>query len=356
MIQRLCVQGFQSLSAVDIELGQFTVLVGPSNSGKSAIRRAIQALVSNDPPAGRLREGASQIVVSLVVDGTIVNFVKGKKTTSYTVGDEAIDKPGASCPPAVTELLRLDEVNFAGQFDQPYLLAETPSAVARALGELTNITVLFEGIREATRRQRAATQEGNTLGNQAQALTEQIQGYADLPAEQAKLEAASAALTTAAQSDADARLLYAAAQHAQELSEAVASVSATLATQPDWDALEGTITAVETLMAERELWRTALARATSLAADICSAEQALGDGPNALVDWDATFTQLEANERLATNLTHDAGRARELAAEISHAEARMNPADHELAAQAELAAIKVCPLCEQPIEGDLCSV
>ena len=47
MIERVHIQGFQSLADVDLELGGFTVIQGKSNSGKSAFIRALRAVVTN---------------------------------------------------------------------------------------------------------------------------------------------------------------------------------------------------------------------------------------------------------------------------------------------------------------------
>src|SRR5256885_17256073 len=99
MIERLCVRGFQSLDSIDIELGRFTVLVGPTNSGKSAIRRAIEALVHNDPATGRLREGSTYFGIQLTLEqGAVVELWKGGKRNSYVVGGTEIAKPRATCP------------------------------------------------------------------------------------------------------------------------------------------------------------------------------------------------------------------------------------------------------------------
>lgn len=44
--QSIRVQGFQSLYDVSLDLGGFTVIVGPSSSGKSAFIRSVKAVTT----------------------------------------------------------------------------------------------------------------------------------------------------------------------------------------------------------------------------------------------------------------------------------------------------------------------
>lgn len=176
MIKQLSVRNFQSLREVDIELGGFTVIVGPSSSGKSAILRAARALVSNAKGASFITTGATQTRIAVVLDdGIEVELMRGKEN-SYAIGEYLQEdrEPGAvlsftklagAVPPEVSNVLRMQPVkassiNFAGQFDRPYLLDDSGAEVARTLGELTNVTILFEAAREANRMRLA---HGNNL-------------------------------------------------------------------------------------------------------------------------------------------------------------------------------------------------
>jgi hypothetical protein len=66
-------------------------------------------------------------------------------TTEFT-------KLAGKVPEQVQSLLALSELNFAGQFDRPFLLTETAGEVARVLGRLTNVSLIFAAAREASRR------------------------------------------------------------------------------------------------------------------------------------------------------------------------------------------------------------
>jgi exonuclease SbcC len=161
MLTHLKVTNFQSLKNVDLELGTFTVIVGPSSSGKSALIRAFKALASNVRGTNMITRGEKAMVVSATTDTHVITLERLERAGSYRVasseGSLTFTKLAGEVPPLVTKALRIDpvldgnSVNFASQFDKPYLLDESGALVARVLGELTNVTVIFEAVRQANR-------------------------------------------------------------------------------------------------------------------------------------------------------------------------------------------------------------
>lgn len=165
---RLTVTNFQSLKNVDLELGLFTVIVGPSSSGKSALIRAVKALTSNVRGNNVITRGQKAMAITGRTETHTVTLERSERTAAYRIssddGNQTFTKLAAGVPDQVSQALRIEpvtdtgSVNFAGQFDKPYLLDETGSAVARVLGELTNVNTLFEAVRAANRiRQHAAS-------------------------------------------------------------------------------------------------------------------------------------------------------------------------------------------------------
>jgi chromosome segregation ATPase len=167
-LTRLTVTNFQSLKNVDLELGLFTVIVGPSSSGKSALIRAVKALASNVRGSGVITRGQKAMAITGRTETHTVTLERSDRTASYKItgegGNLTFTKLAAGVPEQVTAALRIEpvteagSVNFASQFDKPYLLDESGSTVARVLGELTNVNALFEAVRVANRvRQNAAS-------------------------------------------------------------------------------------------------------------------------------------------------------------------------------------------------------
>lgn len=162
MINSLDVRNFQSLRTVHLDLGPFTVIVGDSNCGKSALVRSIQALASNVRGSSIVTHGYKLASVSAVTDSATVTFVKGDGQGCYRLaeagGEKEFTKLAGEVPAQVSEALELDPVkegmslNFAPQHEPPFLLTSSGSVVARTLGELTKVSTVLEAVREANRR------------------------------------------------------------------------------------------------------------------------------------------------------------------------------------------------------------
>lgn len=142
MIKKITLINFQSHSETHIVLNDnMTVIIGASDSGKSAIRRAVQALSRKSP--FYLRYGTDEGRVTIEFDDCIVSRVyKRVKTTKcpackeplgdnkrvcgecgtlipdkpaadyYMVDDQKFDKFGMQLPPMIAEKIRICDVMF----------------------------------------------------------------------------------------------------------------------------------------------------------------------------------------------------------------------------------------------------
>jgi DNA repair protein SbcC/Rad50 len=198
VIESVKITNFQSLNNVEIELGKFTVIVGPSSSGKSALTRAIKAVALNALDSDYITRGTKHSAVSIKTEQSTVTIERETGGSSVyqiaKVGSEEsrYSKLNRQVPAQITEALgispgtkEVDSIHFAGQFDTPYLLKEGSSSVARVLGELTNVSTIFSAVREASKRAKAASGIVNLRKKDQQKLLDQVADYSQL-APQAK--------------------------------------------------------------------------------------------------------------------------------------------------------------------------
>lgn len=192
MIRRISVRNWQSLKSVDLDLERFTVIVGPSSSGKSALIRAFKAVASNVSGTGHITRGEKAAAITVDTGEFVVTLEHNRGAWMYRVagreGEEEFTKLNRAVPEAVTGALRMSPVpaggvsiNFAGQFDAPFLLRESGSTVARVLGELTHVDRILEAVREANRRKSGYSATLRTRESDLVSLTEQAKRFADLP-------------------------------------------------------------------------------------------------------------------------------------------------------------------------------
>jgi DNA repair protein SbcC/Rad50 len=190
---RLEVVDYQSLKRVSLPLGGVTVVTGPTGSGKSAFRRAFQLLAFNARGAGaHVRRGARRCAIALVEsDGQVSRAVLLRRGAKSTAGDfyrlltegpdgkaaQEFTKLAGKVPDEIAAVLRLGQVNFAGQIDAPYLLAESGAEAARVLGELTNVSMVFAAAAEAGRRGKQLARDARGAQARLAGLREQAAAY-----------------------------------------------------------------------------------------------------------------------------------------------------------------------------------
>lgn len=197
---RIRIQNFQSLHDVDLELGKLTVVVGASNSGKSALLRALRTLMQNAPSPSFVTHGKSVSVIATdFEEGYTLALERGKALATYRVThpapDTAVDeypKSGTKLPDVLRSLVRpLEEegqlLQYAGQFDRPYLLDAPTTKVAQVLGELTNIVILHDAVREANRRRLERSSKLKVRTKDRDELKEKVTKYHALPKRVARL-------------------------------------------------------------------------------------------------------------------------------------------------------------------------
>jgi DNA repair ATPase RecN len=187
---RVRVRDFQSVADTGIDLGRFTVLLGPSNSGKSAFLRGLRACLRNTIIPGNVRQGTSRALITAWFDDGAVEIERGKSLSIYRLTRDTVEtftKSGRTVPDDVAAFIALPSIadvdaTFAFQFDKPFLLAEPGSQVAGVLGSLTNVALLHAAVREANRRRSEASHLIRTRTADLAEHTTRLATYDDLPA------------------------------------------------------------------------------------------------------------------------------------------------------------------------------
>jgi exonuclease SbcC len=152
---KLKLKNFQSAEDCELEIPEksFTCLVGPTNIGKSAIRRALECVLYNKSEISYIRTGNNQCEVELTFeDGTHIKWVRDKKTAYYEVNGESFSKLGGSVPDVLIkkgfrELSLSKEklaVQVAHQFENIFLLNQPGSKITEVLSNLGNLNRIIE--------------------------------------------------------------------------------------------------------------------------------------------------------------------------------------------------------------------
>lgn len=141
MIKQLNISNFQSHPETQLTFSPgVNVIVGTSDSGKSAILRSLLWVLTNRPLGNSfIRKGTNKVKVQVETDtGTVVR-VKGGKDNCYQIGDDILTAMGSDVPAQVTDLLGLEDVNLQRQFDGFFLLMDSPGKIATAVNAVTQL-------------------------------------------------------------------------------------------------------------------------------------------------------------------------------------------------------------------------
>lgn len=209
MLKRIKIEKFQSLESVDLPLGPLTVIVGPTNSGKSAFVRAVTSLGRNSVPATTgVRVGSKAYSVTAdFAEGASVSIERGTSLSRYKTwtqdGEDTYEKAGQTVPAGIAEVLRFAmaedaDLAFSTQHDGPFMMSANGSSVARVLGSLTAATLLHDAVKEANRRKLSHDRQAKTREEDADALATRARGMGGLKERVKALAEARAALDAVA--------------------------------------------------------------------------------------------------------------------------------------------------------------
>ena len=143
MIQRIEIENFQSHAHTVVEFSDgLNVIAGRSDSGKSAIIRALRWVLANEPSGDSFRSywgGATRVRLEFVgLDGKphVVERVRDDSRNVYIVDGVELAGFGKSVPAEITELLPFDELNLQRQFDAPFVLSATPTELGKTISRM----------------------------------------------------------------------------------------------------------------------------------------------------------------------------------------------------------------------------
>jgi len=138
------VRNFQKHTRLRISFDdQITAIVGPTNTGKSSVIRAIAWLVFNRPTGTSfIRHGEDSCDVRLRTDDLSIRRVRDKKTNAYVQDGEKLKAIGSSIPESVQRSLRLSDLNFQFQHDAPFWFSLPATEVSKRLNEIVDLSTI----------------------------------------------------------------------------------------------------------------------------------------------------------------------------------------------------------------------
>lgn len=207
-VASLLLENFQSHRYTEISfVSGMNVFVGPSDSGKSAILRALRWVLFNQPRGSEyIRVGADHCRVTLTMnDGVKIIRERSSSTNRYILinpeGEKQIFEGfGSGVPQEILDShgmhpLKLDQdwelpIQFGSQLEAPFLLSETGSIKAKTIGRVSGAHLIDLALNQAVSDRRALTAKIKNAEEQAQQLQQDLESYKELDQMKEKLERA----------------------------------------------------------------------------------------------------------------------------------------------------------------------
>ena len=169
------VRDFNCIENIGLEFKPgFTILQGPSNSGKSSVIKAIENTIFNQSGTTNIRQGQNNYSVGIKHNGHTVSLIKGK-SSKYKVDDEIYEKFGVNQLPEVADALNIREtilggekvrLNFSRQMSYPFLLDKTPGQLYRFIVDSSESESLSNVLKDISKDIKDL--EKNVVQNEAQ--------------------------------------------------------------------------------------------------------------------------------------------------------------------------------------------
>jgi len=176
---KLTGRNFQPWDEFSMVIEGLTLIVGPSNRGKSSVFRSLKGALRNDLPAGFVKDGQpGPLEVTVETDGHVIRATRPRKGSSKYVVDGS---PFASLQlkvPEPVEKLRFGEVQVGGTTIDPIFSEQNraqflidperwkPNEVNAVLGAFSSTEKLDAGKKEANLRITQRNAEAKTLAEE----------------------------------------------------------------------------------------------------------------------------------------------------------------------------------------------
>lgn len=139
MIQSLEVDNFQSHKHTELVFHKgVNVIVGPSDSGKSAVLRSLKYLLFSKPTGDAFRsKWGGDTKVKVVIDNHTVSRIKAKDNM-YVLDGSEFKAVKSDVPKEIQDVLNVSDLNLQQQIDGPFLINKTPGEVAKFFNHIAN--------------------------------------------------------------------------------------------------------------------------------------------------------------------------------------------------------------------------
>jgi exonuclease SbcC len=152
MIQSLTLANIQNHTSTKLHFSPgVNYITGPSDNGKTTVVRAIRWVAFNRPAGDVLIQTGSEggsVIIQLDRRCRIVRE-KNKKVNGYRINRETYKAIALNVPEEISKALNMNDINIQGQFDNFFLLQDTPGSVSQKFNAIVGLDLIDVVLKKA---------------------------------------------------------------------------------------------------------------------------------------------------------------------------------------------------------------
>jgi exonuclease SbcC len=152
MIKEISLTNVQSHKHSTLKLSKgINVIIGPSDSGKSAIIRTLDWLLFGGSNNGLQRTGEKEFSASVLLsEGTLIERIKSSTKNFYKIDEEEYAAFRTSVPEEVFNVLKMDrEINLQTQHDPIFMLMQSAGKNGSMISEHAGLSIVETSVKKA---------------------------------------------------------------------------------------------------------------------------------------------------------------------------------------------------------------
>jgi len=187
MIKELTVNNFQSHKQSSLTFSNgVNVIIGPSDSGKTAILRALNWVLWNRPLGNAFcsywgGETSAKIKLS---DGPLIVRKRNENMNGYLLkdknGTQKFEAIKTDIPEEISKALNLTSINVQQQLDSPFLLDDSPGEVAHHFNSIAHLDMIDSSTKKIMEEKRALDWKIKLNLQEQETKEEQLQKFENL--------------------------------------------------------------------------------------------------------------------------------------------------------------------------------
>ncbi|WP_300410540.1 AAA family ATPase [Lagierella sp.] len=205
-IHSVTIENFQSHDLTSLEFDKnVNVIIGPSDSGKTAVFRALKWVFFNEPSGTDIiKKGKTEAIVTVnLSNGFSIVRGRSKSKNYYEIvsPDKKIERYegfGVNVPQEVIDVSGINKIdlgnnnkislNFAEQLESPFLITETPSVKANAVGRLAGVDKIDKALNRLSKDMHELNSNRKTLEKELNNQIKLLEKFDYLNAEKERID------------------------------------------------------------------------------------------------------------------------------------------------------------------------